>query len=134
MLVLFAILRVAMTQCTLPSSIMTDNENDKSFFPLLTGDSETTFMNLINQGESTLENIFADLDEEERNMNDNPSYAAIPTDKGKEESSEDRSGESSSDEEPAPKKIKNKMILCMRTIVICRMKRQMMKMQMMKTN
>jgi len=99
MLVLFAILRVAMIQCTLPSFIMTDNENDESFFPLLTSDSETTFMNLIDLGESTLENIFADLDEEEGNMNDIPSYAAMPTDnKGKEESS--------SDEEPAPKKSK----------------------------
>ena len=102
-----AILHVAMTQCTLPSSIMTDNENDESFLSqLFTGDSDTSFTERFDQEESTLEEIFTKLDEEERNMNCNPLYAAMSTDKEKEESLEDRSRLSSSDEEPTPKKSK----------------------------
>jgi hypothetical protein len=80
---------------------MTDNENDESFFSLLTSDSDIMFTNPVKPGESSLDNVFADIladldQEEEGNMNDNPSCAAMPTDKGKEESSGDRSGESSS--------------------------------------
>jgi hypothetical protein len=105
---------VDVTQCALPSSIMTDNENDESFFSLLVSDLEMS-MNLIDEGESTFENVFFYLDEEEGNMNDNPSHPAMPTGdkKGKEESSSDEESEessgdsnggSTSDEEPAPKK------------------------------
>jgi hypothetical protein len=123
-----------MTQCTLPSSIMTDSENDESFSALLATDSDMS-MNVLYQGELTFNNIFSDLDEEEGEMDDNPSYSAIGGKKGKEESpsdeesdeldeeegdmddnpsspSDEESDESSvdsngeSDEEPAPKKRK----------------------------
>lgn len=112
LLVVFAILHVAMTQCTLPSSIMMDSENDESFSALLATDSDMS-MNVLYQGELTFNNIFSDLDEEEGEMDDNPSYSAIGGKKGKEESpSDEESDESSvdsngeSDEEPAPKKRK----------------------------
>ncbi len=85
---------------------MTDNENDESSFSLLASDLEMS-MNLIDEGELTFENIFSDLDKEEGNMNDNPSYPAMPTvdKKGKEESSSDEESEesnggSTSDGEP----------------------------------
>jgi hypothetical protein len=120
-----------MSQCTLPSSIMTDNENDQSFFSIMTDNENDQsffsllardlemFMNLIEEGESTFENVFSCLNEEEGNMNDNLSHPAMLTGdkKGKEELSSDEesdeslrdsNGGSTSDEEPAPKKRKKK--------------------------
>jgi hypothetical protein len=107
LVVFFAILHVAMTQSTLPTSIMTDNESDESFFSLFASDSGISAY-LMDEGESTLENLFFDLDEEEGNMNDNPSHPAMPTGgkKGKEESSSEEDSEESTHEKPTPKKRK----------------------------
>jgi hypothetical protein len=107
MVVFFAFLHVAITEYTLPSSMMMNSENEESLASLLLYDSDTMLRNLINQGESeldeTLEEIFGDMDD-----NDNLSSAATQAYKRKEALLKESNEESSSCKSPAHKKFKKK--------------------------
>jgi hypothetical protein len=105
MIVFFAFLLVAITEYTLPSFMMTNDENEESLNLLLMNDSDTSMLtNLINQGVSASKEIFSNMDD-----SDNSSCAAMVAYKGKKASSLNDSNEkSSSRESPAHKKIKSK--------------------------